>query len=578
MAAITSAGTGSGLDIEGLITKLMQAESQPLVQNQLKQTGLEAEISAYGKLSSAVSTFRSSVGALNRPTDFKVFTATSSDEKVLTATTSISATPGIYSAEVVRLAENHKKVAATGYADSSVTKVGVNNDFITITVGSSSFKVEFGGKTLDQVAQAVNSATDNKGVTATVIKGDGATPYKLALTANNSGSDGFLQLAYSVDHYEFGSTPAAVLSGSAYYADSGTTKIGRAGDTITLSRVGGAGPSTVAIGDMTLTQAAAAINGAGDNPGVTASVEQDTVKGYYLKLTAGSNITTSYATTANLSNLFSFADINVDRATTTGGVGDGSFDSADLNSIVKVDGTTATRQSNSISDVATGITFDLKKAGTATVTVTRDTSAITTRVQALVDAYNKFAETADSLAEGDLENNTALRSVQTQVRNLLNTKAVGLTYDYLAKVGVNFTLEDRKMADGTVLKVSRLELNKTTLSSAMNSNYADVSALFTDENSEVNNVTHVGQGFGYRLDNLLGNLVKQDGFLDTRVDGIGKQIQRLEKEEDTLGLRLELIEARYRTQFGALDILISNIRQTSEFLQQQMSSLPRIGR
>lgn len=572
MATITSAGAGSGLDIEGLITKLMQAESQPLIQNQLKQTSLDAEISAYGKLSSAISTFRTSVGALNRASDFKVFSSTSSDEKVVTASTSVSATPGLYSVEVVRLAENHKKIAATGYADSGTTKVGVNNDFITLTVGSSSFKVEFGGKTLDQIAQAINSATDNKGVTATVIKGDGATPYKLALTANNSGSGGFLQVAYGVDHFEFGSTAATTRTGAAYYADSGTTKIGRAGDTITLSRAGG-GTSTVDIGDKTLTQIAAAINGAGDNPGITASVEQDPTKGYYLKLTAGTNITTSYATTATLSSLFSFADVNTDRATTSGGVGDGTFDSADLDAILKVDGITATRQSNSVSDVSTGVTFALKGKGTATVTVTRDTAGITKSVKAFVDAYNTFAEAADTLGEGELKDNTALRSVQTQARNLLNTKASGLTYEYLSTIGVNFILEDREMADGTTTKVSRLELNSTTLSSKLNSNFADVAALFTDEN----NGDHVGQGFGYRLDNLLNSFVKADGFLDVRVDGLNTQIKRLAKEEDGLELRLDLMEQRYRSQFGALDILVANIKQTSEFLTQQLSSLPRIG-
>lgn len=568
MATITSAGLGSGLEIEKLITQLIEAESAPLNISKAKEEKLDAQISSYGKLSNLLSTFRTSVGTLNSSLDFKVFGATSSTESVATATTSSSSTVGQYAVEVVRLAENHKKRAGVGYADKNTTTVGVANDMMTLTVGSSSFSIEFGGKTLQQIQTDINGATDNTGVTASIVKGNGATPYQLVLTANETGSDSFLQVSYGIDPFglaDASSGANTTLEGATYYDDSDTTTIGTTGDSMTID-VSGAGDFTVNIGNMTLDDIANAINTDVGNTGVTASVE-NTTDGYRLKLVAGTAITATYTPATTLSNHFSFADLNVDRATTTGGMGDGSFNADDLDAIVEVDGTTATRISNNISDVVDGLTFNLVAAGTTTVTVNRDTATVQTRISDFVDAYNVLAEELDVMSEGELKNDTTLRGVQTQLRNLLNTAASGLSLSYLSEIGVNFILKDRERADGNVVKVTRLELNSTTLSTKLASNFPDVTALFSN----------VSQGFGYRLDLLLDNFSKSDGFLDTRSDGIRKEISRLDDQQENLALRLDLLEKRYRQQFSKLDILVSTLRNTSQFLSQQLSALPTTG-
>ena len=55
--------------------------------------------------------------------------------------------------------------------------------------------------------------------------------------------------------------------------------------------------------------------------------------------------------------------------------------------------------------------------------------------------------------------------------------------------------------------------------------------------------------------------------LEDRIDRIGDQRIDLER-------RLEGIEARYRSQFGSLDILLAQLQTTSDFLTQQLASLP----
>jgi len=540
-----------------LITKLMTAESQPLTKLQAKHSAYQTQISSYGKLSSALDTFRGSLSSLYTSTGFKVFSATSSDQTVATASTSISASPGQYAVSVVRLAENHKKLGATGYADSSVSKVGVANDMMTVNVGVKTFTVEFGNKTLDQVAQAINSASDNAGVTASVVKGNGATPYNLVLTANASGSTSFLQVSYSIDPFQLVDQSGGAkknLVGAKAYADSTVTTIGRAGDTMTINGTG------VAIGNMTLTQARDAINAQGI-PGVTASISSDT-SGFKLALTSTAAITTSYTPSATLSNYFGLADVNKDRATTVGGVGDGLFDASDLDAIASVDGVVATRTSNTIADIVAGLTFSLQKSGTTTVTVARDTGAISAKISGFVDAYNKMADSLDQLGQTDLKNDSTLRSAASQIHNLLNTAASGQTFKYLTEAGISFVLKNQTRADGNIVKVSRLQLDNSKLSSALNTNFSDVVSLFSAPS----------QGYAARMDALVNNFVKSNGFVQARITGTNSDVKSNERQQANMNTRLALIEQRYRAQFTAMDTLVAQMKQTSSFLTQQLGT------
>ena len=83
--AIQSTGIGSGLDVNNLISKLMQVESQPLVALAKKEASFQAKLSAYGSLKGAVSAFQNSLTALNTPSTFQTLAGSSSDSTVLSA-------------------------------------------------------------------------------------------------------------------------------------------------------------------------------------------------------------------------------------------------------------------------------------------------------------------------------------------------------------------------------------------------------------------------------------------------------------------------------------------------------------
>ena len=194
MPTLSTQGIGSGLDIAGIVSRIMTIERQPWVKAGTKGVELQAQLSAYGQLKSVVSTFESTMSELSDAEKFKASKATSSDTKVLTATADGTASRGVYAIEVKRLAETHRLVAGTVFADTGTTKIGTAGDTMVLSVGSKSFTVEIGDKTIDQIRTAINSATGNSGVTASTLRDSNG--YHLTLSGKSTGSDNFVSVKY----------------------------------------------------------------------------------------------------------------------------------------------------------------------------------------------------------------------------------------------------------------------------------------------------------------------------------------------------------------------------------------------
>src|SRR5258706_2158941 len=108
MAAISSPGIGSGLDVNGLVTQLMNVERLPLANLDKKEAQFQGTITAYGTIKSALSTFQTAVQGLNDLAKFQAFKATPADATILSATATAAAAPGSYSIEVKQLASSQK--------------------------------------------------------------------------------------------------------------------------------------------------------------------------------------------------------------------------------------------------------------------------------------------------------------------------------------------------------------------------------------------------------------------------------------------------------------------------------------
>lgn len=80
-------------------------------------------------------------------------------------------------------------------------------------------------------------------------------------------------------------------------------------------------------------------------------------------------------------------------------------------------------------------------------------------------------------------------------------------------------------------------------------------------------------GFASQLSGFASAQLGAGGAIAGRTDGINRSIATIESQRTSFSRRLEDVEKRYRAQFGALDILVSNLSQTSDFLTQQLAIL-----
>lgn len=143
-----------------------------------------------------------------------------------------------------------------------------------------------------------------------------------------------------------------------------------------------------------------------------------------------------------------------------------------------LDGISMTRDTNDITDVLTGVTFNLLQAtpsGTSlSISIEPDTSQITTAVESLVTNYNTFrdaviaqqATASDGTAESSavLFGDGTMRDIMDSLQNALNSTVGGLT---MADLGLSFN------------EKNELELDTSTLSDVLSTNLGGVTTLLS---------------------------------------------------------------------------------------------------
>lgn len=194
-------GVGSSLDVNSLVTQLMAAEQQPIAALATKEAKYQSQLTAYGSLKGALSTFQSSVAALSNPTKFTAVSASITDTSLATVSASSSAIAGVYSVSVDQLAQSQKLQSSA----LSATSTTLGSGTLTISFGTYTYNnnapptingftlnpdkatktVTIGPSqsSLSGVQNAINAA--NVGVSANII--NNGTGYHLVITSTDSG-------------------------------------------------------------------------------------------------------------------------------------------------------------------------------------------------------------------------------------------------------------------------------------------------------------------------------------------------------------------------------------------------------
>ncbi|MFM0739955.1 flagellar filament capping protein FliD [Paraburkholderia xenovorans] len=191
--SIISGSTGnSSLDVSSLVSALVNAktagQSTALT---AKQTRDNTTLSAFGALTSALNALQAAVKSLADGTTLSTFAATASG-KGLDAKAGAGAVAGSYSVEVKQIASAQSLSSAAFGSDA---KLGTGK--LTISVGGKSMdvSVEEGNNTLSGIANAINKAANNPGVTATIVTGTGGA--HLVLRSTVSGAANTINVAVS---------------------------------------------------------------------------------------------------------------------------------------------------------------------------------------------------------------------------------------------------------------------------------------------------------------------------------------------------------------------------------------------
>ncbi|MEO3992645.1 flagellar filament capping protein FliD [Pseudocitrobacter cyperus] len=488
MAATNFLGVGSGLPFDEWLTNERKAMSQRLNPYLQKQSTYKGQISAWGSISSSLSTLKDNLGKL----EDEGFNGVSvSDNKTFKATASSEAMPNSYSIAVKQLAKAHQ----VGVTQESRTKpIGSDKAHVKISMEGSAkpleVELEADETSLDQIAKKINA--QNGDVIAEVIT-NSDKEHQLVLTSRKTGTTGEMTI------------------------------------------------------DVT-----------GDPKVIGAFASSKTVT-----------------------------------------------DAEDA--IIIVNNKETTRSSNTIKDLITGVTLELRevsekdtsdpsdpdKLKTESLTITEDTSKVKTLIEEFVKNYNSYLSTAasatkytaperdnnsDALVQPDPTNGAlfsdgSLRRLTSQLKSTIsgNYPDAGELIQSLGSLGITVKF-DGKTGDERTGTLGTLSIDNKKLDAALKDNPKEVEALFLGK-GEKPGIKERMEGI---FDTYLGDedaIKKEDGVIETALKSLREQDSRIGKQITAMERRIEEAMLRSEKEYQRLDKIMSDMSSMSNRLQQSLLEL-----
>ncbi|RJQ47251.1 MAG: hypothetical protein C4538_05390 [Nitrospiraceae bacterium] len=452
MSSFTVGGISTGIDYNDLISKLIEAQRQPINILEDKKSSYNEKITQYSSLSSKLSSLKSAVDKLKSASNFYAKSASVGDSAVAEATVSNTASTSNYTLTVTTLASEENE-AHSGVAASTtvVNNSGTDKAFQYTYGGTQRTLTVTNGTTLEGLRDIINADASNPGVTATIVNdGVGATPYRLIIKGNGTGAAKTITI------------------------DAGTTL---------------------------------------DGTGSTADFR---------------------ATTFTEKKTAKDADFTID-------------------------GLQIVRSSNSVTDVITGLTINLKKDGVGAstkISVTADRDTIKEQINDFVNAYN---DTVDLIStnmaydsatgeSGILSGEGTARNIQNRLRSIISNTVSGQPTDMniLAQLGIT-----------TDSKTGKLNINSSTLDSKLASDLDDVATFFTNSTDGIAN-----QLYSY-INTAISSV---DGSITLRENGLKDIIENIDETIRNMEYRLDKTEQDLVRRFTSLEALVSGYTNIGNYL------------
>lgn len=221
----------------------------------------------------------------------------------------------------------------------------------------------------------------------------------------------------------------------------------------------------------------------------------------------------------------------------------------------KIDGVSVTSANNKVADVVTGVTINLIKETTApiTVKVNKNDAAIKETVEAFVKSYNKTMQRINQhTSEGNVLQG---KSIANNTKNDMISALRQPTDSSLMLYQIGIEL-DGVLNDGTI----RFDSKK--LDEQLANNYGQVHELLVGEN-----------GFAKGLFSKMDAITKENGTLDTKIEGLKRTIKGL---DDTLARNEVLFERQRETilrKYAVFETMMANLNMQNQFMTAQIDAM-----
>lgn len=487
MASTNFLGVGSGLPFDQWLADERKGITQKLNPYLQKQSTYKGQISAWGSISSALSTIKDNLGKL----EDEGFNGVSvSDNKTFKATAGSGAIPNSYSIAVKQLAKAQQLAVENDTRDKLIGNAGAK---VTITQKEGEKPLELDLKrdetSLDQIAKKIN---DQKGdVVAEVITIENGK-HKLVLTSKKTGE----------------------------------------------------------AGDM-----AVSVTG---NPQLKSKLESAAVE-----------------TESQNAELF-------------------------------LNGKLVIRSSNTISDMITGVTLELREVSelndpdldpddplrykTESLTITEDTSKVKTLIEEFVKNYNSYLSTVASATKytapdresqsttpdstnGALFSDGSLRRLTSQLKSTVggNYPDADALIQSLGSIGITVKF-DGKIGDERSGALGELSIDTKKLDAALKDNPKAVEALFLGKGGS--------EGIKDRMEDVFNtflgdksSVTKKEGVIETALESLREQEKRIGNQITAVEARIEETMLRREKEYQRLDKAMSDMNNMSTRLQQSLAGL-----
>ncbi len=559
MPTITTSGLGSGLDINGIVEQLVAAEGDPKsAKLDAREAQLQAQLSAFGSLKSALSSFGDQTSNLSLLSTFRANNSTSSNEGIVAATAGTTAVPATYSVEVEQLAQAHSLASAAGLYTSTADVVGTGS--LTITLGTTDYdpkkdkyngfvadpnaevlniQLTSGTNTLADVRDAINNA--DGGVQASIIN-DGSG-FRLLLTSQ-SGAASSMQISVVDDDGQNSDT--AGLSALAFNSTATNLEQTTAGIDANLKLNGIAITSASNRVDSVITGVTLDLFSASPGVPVVVSVSRDDAA---IEESIGSFVSSYNELINTMKSLSSF-----DAESGSAGILIGDSLIRGVANAIRREMLSVQNQSSGQFRILADIGITTTDTGELSVDNTQLNAALQSDFNSVVSLFSPLGVADDS----NINYVTASSATQPGTYSVNISNLADANGNVQGSIGGFSASGEGKLLTGSGdAKGLVIEVNGGALG-------ARGTVVF-------------GRGLADRLNTLIGDYLSFDGLLSSRTTGIEERLSDTADDRIELSERLSVIESRFRKQFSALDTLIAGMRATSDFLSSQLSGLPQIG-